>query len=195
MTIQALTIVDWLIIGAAILAFATGYRRGFITQLLSVAGLLASLVIAYLFHDDLAPYLAVLLPLDSLAQNTEYEFLFSHFKVDQIIYNVLAFAILFFVIRLALTIVRHFLNFVVKAPGLNALNRWAGVALALLEALLLVTLAIYILMVIPSDSLQRALNESFFVPYLLQWPSLVTEKIPSLPFLREDVVQAGELLL
>ncbi|WP_157213443.1 CvpA family protein [Paenibacillus senegalensis] len=182
-----MNIVDWLIVGVVIFSFALGYRRGLVAQLLSVVGIIAALLAAFFLYRYLSPYIALLIPLETLAQNTDYEFLFAHFQVFQVIYNVLAFAILFFVVRIGIAILKHFLNVVVKAPGLNLLNRWGGVLFALLEALLLTTLAIYIVMVLPSNSLQYALGDSVLVPYLLQWPGWAAEQLlPELSFMRAD---------
>lgn len=173
----AMNIIDWLIIGVAILSFAVGYRRGLVTQLLSLVGVIAALVAAFFFYTYLSPTIAAILPLDQLTENTNYEFLLEHFQVFTVIYNVLAFAVIFFVVLLGAILLKHFLNIVVKAPGLNLLNRWGGVVLSLLQALVITTLAIYLIMVLPFDNLQHALRESMLVSYLMQWPDWLIVKL------------------
>lgn len=150
-----------------------GYVRGLINQLLSIAGLFAAFLIAYLYHRDLAPYLLEKLPLSSFENYNNYEFLIKGLHLDIYAANVLAFALLFFGVKIVLSIVKRILNGIAYLPGLNFLNRTLGAAFGLLEGVLIVVILVNVMTIIPSDNMQSQLAGSSLAPYILeQFPAL-----------------------
>ncbi|WP_213585120.1 CvpA family protein [Paenibacillus sp. J2TS4] len=185
-----MNIVDLIVAVTIIASFAAGYRKGLISQLVSVVGLVAAILAAFFFYANVAGYLAKWIPLKTFTANSDYEFLLDHFQLETYIYNAIAFVLLFFVVKIGWHGVGRLLHAVVKVPGLNGLNRWAGAILAMLEAFLILTLLVFLLIAVPSDPLQEVLEQSAAVPYLLQWPPLVMEKLPDLfQFPEEDKVE------
>ncbi|MFD0870606.1 MULTISPECIES: CvpA family protein [Paenibacillus] len=173
-----MNIIDLIAAVTVIASFAAGFRKGLISQLVSVLGLVAALLAAFFLYDKVAAYLAEWIPLKTFTSNSNYEFLISHYRLETYIYNAIAFAAVFLIVKIAWSFLGRVLHVVAKVPGLNGLNRWLGAILGMLEATLILTLMVYVLMAIPSDSLQRVLGESRAVPYLILWPPIVLEKLP-----------------
>jgi uncharacterized membrane protein required for colicin V production len=158
-----------LTIGALLLlALMFGYRRGLVSQVISIGGFLIAYLAAWKFADKVAPFVAKLLPLQTFANYGKYEFAAKALHADTYILHILSFALLFIAVKVGLMIAGYFLNIVVKAPGLNGLNRWSGALLALLEIGLLAVIAVHVMSLLPSDRIQGWLAHSSSAPYLLQ---------------------------
>jgi uncharacterized membrane protein required for colicin V production len=187
-----LNLLDWIMIGLAAAGLLLGYIRGFVAQLVSVAGFAAAYIIAYLFYDDLAPLIRSWITGNKIESYQKYDFLVKGLHLDVYISNAVAFALLFFGVKLALVVVGNLLHFVVKAPGLSFLNRWSGALLGLAEALIIVLVGVHVLTIMPSDKVQGQLAHSAIAPHVLKdWPA-VTDKINEL-WKRDKATQKAEL--
>ncbi|WP_409344744.1 CvpA family protein [Paenibacillus sp. MBLB4367] len=155
-----MNIVDIAVCILLVLAFVSGYRRGLIRQLVSVLGVIVALFLAYKLYDDAAPLLRGLLPLETFAAYPGYGFVLNNTRIEEYAVNGLAFVLLFAVVKIALSVAGHLLHWIAEAPGLNAVNRWSGAILAMLEAVLLFVLVVYVMSVWPSDAVQASLEGS-----------------------------------
>lgn len=161
-------------------AVILGFRRGFISQLVSILSLVLAYIVAYKFYDDLAPWLAKMIPLKTFAAYPKYEFIISTLHLDRYIMNALSFALLFFTVRIALSLIGSMLNLVAKVPGLNTLNRLGGVLLCFLEAGLLLLVVIHLLTIIPSDWVQGQLAKSQTAPWFIKAAPILGLKLQEL---------------
>jgi len=159
----------------AVAALALGYHRGFVVQLVSAAGLIIALLAAYWLYEDVAQAVAALLPVDKFESYGKYAFVVEDLNLDVYVYNAVAFAIVFFVVKIGLSIVGRLLHLIVQIPGLKTLNKWSGAALALLEAVVLFAVAVQVMNIIPSDPVQRTLQSSVSADYVSKYtPELTT---------------------
>lgn len=172
---------DFIVVIVLVLSFVLGYRRGFVLQLVSLLGLLAAFVAAYLFQDDIAPYVARFVPLDAFIQESGFESLFRGLSLEKYIIAAISFALLLFGVKLALTAVGHLLNLLVKAPGLNFINRWTGGALSVLEAAAAAAIAIQVMAILPYDSVQGMLEGSRAALWSMEWVPALFGNIKELP--------------
>lgn len=161
---NTLDIVVYILLAAA---FLIGYRRGFIRQLVSMLGMVVAALAAYLFYDDLAPLTGRFIPVETFASYPKYEFLVKSLRLDRYAVNVISFAIVFFVVKLVLNYAGHVLNAIAKIPGLNFMNRLAGALLGLSEAAVIILAFVYILTILPSDSIQSTLSGSKTAPFFM----------------------------
>ncbi|RKN66108.1 CvpA family protein [Paenibacillus ginsengarvi] len=163
----------------AVTALALGYHRGFIAQFISLISLLVAYLAAYWLYDDIAPVLATLLPFHQLQTYDKYAYAIETLNLDVYVYNAAAFAIIFFAVKIGLSIVGRLLHLFTLLPGIKRLNKWAGAMLALVEAAVLFTVAVHVMIVIPSDSLQQTLMSSvsadFVTTYTSDWTSRLQE--------------------
>lgn len=163
-----LNIIDIIAAVMAVGALALGHHRGFVAQLVSIAGLFVALLAAYWLYDDVAPAIAAFLPVDRFESYDQYAYWVEGLKMDVYVYNAVAFALIFFAVKIGLTIVGRLLHVIVQIPGLKTLNKWSGAVLALLEAAVLFAVAVQVMSVMPSDSLQRTLEGSVSAGYVMQ---------------------------
>jgi uncharacterized membrane protein required for colicin V production len=165
---HAFNVLDIIIAVALVGALALGYHRGFVAQLVSILGFFIAYVAAYAFYDDVAPVLKKLLPLHNLKNYDRYAFLVEGLNLDVYFYNAVAFAGLFVLAKVALSVLGGVLHLVSKAPGLNAVNKWSGALLALLEAVLIVLIVVHMMSILPSDNLQQVLSESEAAHFIME---------------------------
>ena len=170
------------IIAAVMVAAALflGYHRGFVAQLVSIAGLFLALLTAYWFYDDVSPLVATLLPLDRFQSYGKYAFLAENLNWNIYFYNAVAFAVVFFIVKIGLSIVGRLLHLIASIPGLKTLNKWSGALLALIEAIVLFAIAVHVMIVIPSDRLQQTLESSVSAGYTVKHTPELTAKLMEL---------------
>lgn len=171
---------DWAALVIAAAGTVLGYSRGFVGQLISFAGFFIAWLSAFLFYDDLAPLIKDTLALSGYETYQKYEFLTKGLHLDTYVYNGLAFAVIFFGVKLAFSIAGRLLNWLASVPGLKLINQWSGAALGFLEAALLIILAVHVMTVLPNDTAQRLLKQSVTAPYLLEHTPLITGKLQEL---------------
>lgn len=171
---------DYSIIGIIAAGLLLGYYRGFVAQIISLAGFFIAYFIAFKFYRDLAPVLHELINLPSYENYQKYEFAVKGLNLDTYILNALAFAILFFGTKAALTVAGRILNVIAKFPGIKFLNRWSGALLGFIEAALLVIIAVHVMNIIPNESVQKLMAESRLSPYLMNHLPAITEKLQEL---------------
>lgn len=150
-----LNALDYILLAIILIFFIYGYKRGFVYSFLSLFGVAIAFIIAILYYPYLLPWLK--------AKTT----------ITQPFDSVVAFCILFAVAKLGLAIVGRMLNVVAKAPGIHRLNRWLGALLALVEAGIVIALAIYIMDAIESPRTAQWLEGS-------QIAGVVKEYVPDL---------------
>ncbi|MCD1259318.1 CvpA family protein [Paenibacillus athensensis] len=171
---------DMVMLALLALALIIGYRRGFIAQIISLSGFLLAYLVAFWLYRDLAPILSQLFPVSVFESYAKYEFVVKGLHLDTYVFNALAFALLFFVVKLGLTVAGKVLHLIAKAPGLNFLNRWSGALLGLVEALLILVIAVNVMTIWPADSVQRLLSGSQLAPYCIDGFPAVAGKLQEL---------------
>lgn len=162
-------------------AFVFGYRRGFVLQLVSFLGLFVAWLTAYLFYDDIAPWVGGLIPVATFSDYTGYGFILNGLKLEPYIIGAISFALLFVGVKLGLTLAGHLLNVLAKVPGLNMMNRWSGGLLALLETAALAAVAVHVMALLPNDSVQSLLSGSRAAGWTMEWLPTLFGKMKELP--------------
>ncbi|NLG84862.1 MAG: CvpA family protein, partial [Firmicutes bacterium] len=102
---------DWFDVASlALLGFfiVTGYRRGFVSQLVGMAGIVVALVLAFSYFDRVGDLLSRILPLD-----------------DQMA-GILGFVLVVILINLALTLLVRIWRAATKSSGLSLLDSIGG---------------------------------------------------------------------
>ncbi len=165
-----------LVAGGAIL----GYNRGFINQLVSIAGLVISYILAYQFFDVVAPWIRKMLPINSLTSYNKFKFFIENLNLDTYFYNALAFTLIFVCVKIALVIAGHLLNIAAKIPGLSFMNKWCGALLACVEVLLIIILVVHLMSATPSDKIQKWLADSRAAEVIVTYSPMLTDKLQTL---------------
>jgi uncharacterized membrane protein required for colicin V production len=168
---------DWAAATITVAGTLLGYYRGLVSQLVSVAGLFIAYFVAFSFYKDAAPWVAGVLSLPASETYQKYEFLVTGLNLDGYVYNAIAFALLLFGVKIALSFIGRILNLIALTPGIKTLNKWSGAVLGLAEAVLLLVIAVQVMTVVPNDTVQHLLKESKSAPYILNALPSVTDKL------------------
>ncbi|MEF3306183.1 CvpA family protein [Paenibacillus sp. GYB003] len=169
--------IDTIAVVLAAAALALGYHRGFIVQLFSIAGLVVAYLAAYWLYDDVSPIIAGLFPMNQLQSYGKYAFLVEGLNLNAYVYNALAFALIFFAVKLGMAVVGRLLHLIAATPGLKTLNKWSGALLALFEAYVLFAIAVHAMIAIPSEPLQQTLRQSVAADVAAKQTSELTGKL------------------
>jgi uncharacterized membrane protein required for colicin V production len=167
---------DWCVVAVVAGGIFLGFRRGLVGQLVSLAGLLAGYIIAYLYYDDVAAVIGPWIPWPVSASDSSdsmFGMAFSGLNLAKYLNNTISFILLFFVVKITCTVVGSIIGIVFKAPGLNFLNRWSGALLGLAEAILLIGLALFLIGMFPSEPLQKQMETSATVQLLNEYIPLL----------------------
>jgi uncharacterized membrane protein required for colicin V production len=171
---------DWAAAVLIIAGLVLGYYRGFVSQLVSIAGLFIAYVVAFTFYKDIAPWIAGVLSLPNSESYAQYQFFVKGLHLDTYVSNAIAFALLLFGVKIALSIVGRVLHWITLTPGIKTINQWTGALLGLAEAVLIVVIAVQVMTVIPNDTTQRLLKDSASAPYILSAIPSVSSKLQEL---------------
>lgn len=175
---------DYTMLGIVAGGLIIGYIRGLVAQLISLAGFFIAYVIAFQFYRELAPVIQKTIALPSYETYQKYDFIVKGLNLETYVMNALAFAILFFGTKLALTVLGRLLHLITKVPGVNFLNRWSGALLGTAEAVLISIIAVNVMTILPYEAVQRLLAGSIAAPNLIN-------DLPSLAGKLQDLWKQG----
>lgn len=170
--------VDLILILLFLGGFFIGLRRGLVLQIVHLTGFFVSLIVAYIFFDDLAPHLKLWIPYPKLGDGAGI--LLSVLNVEDIYYRGIAFAILFFGTKIAMHIIGSVLNVLMSFPILRTVNRWLGGVLGFLEIYLLVFFLLFVAAIIPHDSIQDAVQHSLVAQMMIKHTPFFSEYLQQL---------------
>ena len=97
-------------------------------------------------------------------------------------YNAIAFAIVFFASKILWQMIGSMLNFITYLPILKQLNRWGGAILGFAEVYLIMFIILYIGALLPMDSIQEPLTNSFMAELIVKHTPFLSEQVKDLWF-------------
>ncbi|GAA4837397.1 CvpA family protein [Paenibacillus vulneris] len=171
---------DWAAAVIALTGTVLGYYRGLVSQIVSVAGLFIAYLVAFALYPYMAPLVAGVLALPDNETFRQYEQMMKGLHLDTYIYNAIAFAVLLFGVKFALSLAGRILNWIVLTPGLKTINQWSGALLGLAEAALIIVIAVQVMSVIPNETVRHLLDGSKSAPYIYNALPSVTDKLHEL---------------
>lgn len=174
--------IDLVIIILLVAGLVSGARRGLIVQLIQMAGFLISIIVAYLYYKPLAEKLVLWIPYPSVDENTTLKFAVEQLDLSQTFYQLLAFALIFFVVKFAIQILASLFDFLRYIPILGGLNRLLGGVLGVVEAYLLIFIVLYVLALLPIDGIQKYIEESFLTTLMLEYTPILSKVFQHLWF-------------
>lgn len=163
-----LHLLDWIILVLLAAGTVWGYHRGLIRQLVSLTGLIAAYYLAYKYYEEAAVLLRRWFSFTDRESLQNYKFLIDKLHIETYVSNAIAFALLFFLVKIVWTVLGRIFHLLATVPGLNLVNRSTGALLAAAEVLVLVIVAVNVMTVIQLPEVQRALEESVTAPYLIK---------------------------
>ncbi|GIN38707.1 CvpA family protein [Heyndrickxia sp. FSL K6-6286] len=160
-----------------VIGFFVGLKRGFILQLIHITGFIIAFIIAYMYFKDLAPHLKLWIPYPALDDNNSIAMLLKGMNLETAYYRAIAFAIIFFAVKIILHIIGSALDFVARLPIIKPLNIWAGGILGFVEVYLIIFILLYIAALLPIDSIQTSLDQSFIAKGIIKNTPFLSKQI------------------
>ncbi|GEL09043.1 CvpA family protein [Salisediminibacterium halotolerans] len=167
--------VSLLLIIILLMSLISGYRRGLILQLVYLAGVVISFIVAYLFYKDVAEWLQLIIPFPQLSDDADYGLLLDVLGNETVYYNGLAFIGLFIVTKIVTHIIGSMFQFLAHLPVLNLLNRWAGAAIGFLEGIVILVIVVHLAALIQWDFIQAALQSSAVAQWIFAYTPVLSE--------------------
>ncbi|MGG3469682.1 CvpA family protein [Neobacillus pocheonensis] len=164
-----------------IIGFFVGLKRGFIMQIVHLAGFIVAYIVAYLYYDELAPKLTLWVPYPNFGgEGTALKILTDSSNMETAFYRAIAFVIIFFAVKILMQIIGSMLDFISHLPILRQLNVWAGGILGFLEIYLIIFIVLYIAALIPMELIQNYLDNSFLADTIVNHTPILSQQIKSL---------------
>lgn len=88
-----------------------GIKRGFIMQAINLVGFFVALIVAYIYYKPLAEKFVLWIPYPGIEPGSSLTLVLDALDVDKTFYRIIAFAVIFFVVRLAMQIVASIFDF------------------------------------------------------------------------------------
>lgn len=173
--------VDLGLIGLFCAGIFYGYRKGFVSLAIGLAGLVISLLVAYSFSQDTAVILQEQFPLPSESSNPLLQALLSMSSIHHFLYAGLAFILLFFFSRLLCKVFGKVLQSFAELPVISLLNRWLGALLGLGQTLIIMIIAVHLISSAPGQEWKEAFFRSAITQYIIELSPIISEQIRNLP--------------
>ncbi|ASK63020.1 hypothetical protein CFK37_13130 [Virgibacillus phasianinus] len=174
--------VDIILLIMLIFGFFVGLKRGFILQLFHLIGFIAAFIVAALYYDQLASRLALWIPYPELPDESAWADFLQNMPLEIAFYNAIAFAIIFFAVKIVLQIIASMLDFVADLPVLHSVNKLLGAILGFIEIYLILFIILYILALTPLSTVQSYVNDSWVAMFIVEHTPLFSEKLKDLWF-------------
>ncbi|GAB4075028.1 CvpA family protein [Barrientosiimonas marina] len=174
--------VDLILILLLIFGCFIGLRRGFILQAFHLIGFIAAFILAALYYDKLASQLALWIPYPNLDSDSAWADVLDAIPMENAFYNAIAFAIIFFAVKILLQIIASMLDFVAELPIVRLFNKWLGAVLGFVEIYLMIFIVLYILVLTPSETIQTWINGSSVAVFIIDHTPFLSEQIKTLWF-------------
>ncbi|WP_026693711.1 CvpA family protein [Peribacillus kribbensis] len=173
---------DLIIIVILLMGLIVGLKRGFILQLVHLTGFAAAFIAAWVYYNDLAPKLKLWIPFPTLGDTDSMKMIFHTARLDDAYYNAIAFAIIFFGVKIIWQLIGSMLDFIAHIPIIKQLNRLGGGILGFVEVYLLIFILLYIAALVPVESIQNPLNHSFMATAMVKDTPVLSSMVKELWF-------------
>ncbi|MEK4230249.1 CvpA family protein [Solibacillus sp. FSL H8-0538] len=161
-----------LIIFAA--SLIVGAKRGFVVQAIHLGSFFIALLVAFIYYKPLAQKFVLWIPYPGFSENTTMTLVLDTLDVDRTFYRVFAFAIIFYVVKIALQIVGSMFDFLTYLPVLKSLNYLLGAVFCFVEFYFLMFIGLYVVALLPLESIQTILSGSLLTNLILEHTPILT---------------------
>lgn len=165
---------DILLIIIFIGSLLVGLKRGFIVQAIHLTSFFIALIVAYIYYKPLAEKFVLWVPYPGISEDTSMTLILDTLDVDRTFYRIIAFAVIFFAVKIALQILGSIFDFLTYLPILNSINRLLGAILCFIEFYFILFIAMYVLAMLPIEAIQSFLGSSIIANLMLEHTPILT---------------------
>lgn len=171
---------NFILIIILLFGFLIGLKRGLILQALHLSGFIISFILAVLYYDKLADKLSIFIPYPNVSDDSMWAGFLQSTPVEHAFYNAIAFAVIFFGVKILLQIIASMLDFVSAIPILGSINKMLGALLGFLEVYVLLFIVLFVLALTPLTQLQGWINDSSVAMFIIEKTPILSEQVMSL---------------
>lgn len=168
---------DILIVLLLLGGLITGFRRGLIVQLIHMTGFLIALIVAYAYYNKLAEKFVLWIPYPGVTAGTKLSFSIDQLDLDQTFYRLLAFVLIFLVVKFGLQLIASMFDFLKYLPVLGFLTRIAGAVFGFIEFYILIFLVLYLAIMLPIGFIQNYIDNSILAGQMFEHTPILSEMV------------------
>lgn len=165
---------DLLLLIIFAISLAIGARRGFILQAVHLASYVVAIIVAFIYYKPLAQKFVLWIPYPGFTEGVTTTLMLDTLDIDRTFYRVFAFAIIFFAVKIALQIIGSMFDFLSQLPVFSSVNYVLGAVLCFIEVYLVLFIALYVLALVPIESIQSITDSSIITKLMLEHTPIVT---------------------
>lgn len=158
-------ILNMIILLILAIGFLTGWRKGFVVEVLNLIGFIASMTAGVLFTGPIAAFVNQFIDRSGGSNS-------AHLMIKLFIFVVL-FSLVWQVIR----ILRRVLNPVTKLPLINQANAILGGGINLITKYLVIFVMLNVLILLPSQGIQNQYQQSAVSQWIVRQTPVLSEKL------------------
>lgn len=151
-----------------------GAKRGLIVQLIHLGSFFIALLVAFIYYKPLAEKFVLWIPYPGFTDNATMTLVLDTLDVDRTFYRIFAFAIIFYVVKIALQIIGSMFDFLTHLPVLKSVNFVLGAVFCFVEFYFILFIGLYVLAMLPIESIQSILDKSLLTALMLEHTPIVT---------------------
>lgn len=157
------------------ISLVVGIRRGFIVQLIHLTSFFIALIVAWIYYKPLAEKFVLWIPYPGITQDASLTLMIEELNINETFYRVVAFAVIFFLVKVVLQVIASIFDFLTHLPVLHSLNRVLGAALCFVEFYFIIFILLYVLALLPVDAIQKLVGHSIIAGIMLEHTPIVTQ--------------------
>ncbi|WP_025114525.1 CvpA family protein [Lysinibacillus fusiformis] len=166
---------DLIILVVLLAGIGVGAKRGFIVQMMHIVSFIVALIVAYIYYKPLAQKFVFWVPYPGVTETGSLGVVIDSLDLDRTFYRVIAFAVIFFAVKITLQIVASIFDFIAYLPVLNTVNRWLGALFGMIENYLIMFILLYVCALLPIDSIQNLMSKSLLSGLILEHTPVITK--------------------
>ncbi len=174
---------NFILVLVLMFGFLMGLKRGFILQLFHLVGFIVAFIVAVLYYKTLGGKFSLWIPYPGSPSDGALASFLDALPLEQGFYNAIAFAVIFFAVKIIMQIIATMLDFVAALPVLHTLNRILGAILGFIEVYVIVFILLFILALVPLDFAQTWIDDSSIAQMMIEHTPVLSKKIIDLWFL------------
>lgn len=168
---------DLIILILLIAGFVTGARRGLIVQLIHMVGFIIALIVAYTYYKPLADKFVLWIPFPAVTSESTFTIAVETLDLDQTFYRIIAFTLIFMVVKFGLQLLASMFDFLKYLPILGFISTITGAILGFIEFYFILFVLLYVVVLLPIDLIQSAVSGSFLTSWMLEHTPILSEMV------------------
>jgi uncharacterized membrane protein required for colicin V production len=168
---------DLLIIILLFGGLVTGFRRGLIVQIIHMTGFIIALVVAYTYYKQVAEKFVLWIPYPGVTSSSKLSMTVENLDLDGTFYQLLAFVLIFLVVKFVLQLIASMFDFLKYLPVLGFVARITGALFGFIEFYILMFLVLYLLAMLPLEFIQERISNSLLAKSMFEHTPMLSETV------------------